>query len=153
MHYDGHYRCGVVIVSNEVVLTAAHCVLSLRIDLIRIIMPNQTERRAVEVIMHEAYEAYHKNHDVAIIRLNQKIEFGQTMSPVCLPVNKQEPGGKTGRALGWLFHSTASQVANAVLHVNMTIYSHGDCIKMRFKPGSVSGYMASLTPPNATAKY
>jgi Trypsin len=145
MHYDGHYRCSVVVISNEVVLTAAHCVLSLRMDLIRIHLPNQAELRAVEVTIHEAYEAYHKNHDVAIIRLNRKIVFSEKMSPVCLPVNKQEPGGKTGRALGWQFHTTASHLANALMQVNMTIYSHADCIKMRFKPGTISGYMVSLS--------
>jgi hypothetical protein len=65
----------------------------LRHDLISVFLPDGSERKAIDVIMHESYDSYHKNHDVAIIRLNQKLEFDQSTSPVCLPLHKQDPAG------------------------------------------------------------
>jgi hypothetical protein len=50
-------------------------------------------RKAVDVLMHDSYNAYDNNHDVAIIRLNQKIVFNQNAAPVCLPMNRLEPAG------------------------------------------------------------
>jgi secreted trypsin-like serine protease len=43
--------------------------------------------------------------------------------------------------LGWRFQMTQYQYADALLLVNVTIYSYAECIRMKYKPSAISGYM------------
>lgn len=82
-------------VSNEYVMTAAHCLTGRNKDSIQVVVgdhdvstgteTNSTVVHTVkEIIIHENYDGANKN-DIGLIRLNKPIEYNEDVGPVCLP--------------------------------------------------------------------
>ena len=98
---DGYWFCGGAILTEDFVITAAHCVEDMKPDeaLIRIgdhdnSDPNDTEHHKKQTIeikkikMHSKYDPETANNDIALLKLKTKIDFQKfdgTVAPICLP--------------------------------------------------------------------
>ena len=97
---NGH-RCGGTLIDENHVLTSAHCVTDTAYswqDLILIFGTNnlgikkQYNRNRLDLsilqfIVHPKYDPEYMYYDVAIIQLNETIEFNEHIRPVCLPTS------------------------------------------------------------------
>lgn len=59
-----------------------------------------------EIIVHENFksDSFEDNHDIALIRLSQDIEFTEFIKPICLPFSNLDNGLIDGKHLyttGW----------------------------------------------------
>lgn len=101
--YNGQFHCGASLVSEDYVVTAAHCVRRLQRSKIRVILGDHDQfittetpaiMRAVSaIIRHRNFDANTYNHDIALLRLRKKVIFGKTIRPVCLPKEASDPAG------------------------------------------------------------
>ncbi|XP_053212679.1 proclotting enzyme-like [Panonychus citri] len=129
-------QCGATLVSDNVILTAAHCVYessaigSVR-DPSKVIVrlgehdiENDSEDDAVKdfsvqtIKIHDAFDPKTYRNDIALIVLSEKVTFNERMAPICLPYDSQlfRFGNITGRSAtitGWgrtSFNGPSSQV-------------------------------------------
>lgn len=88
--------CDATIISNQFILTVAHCLYNRTIDTIGIIVGTTDYARPTEsryaatyrifgVVIHPDYEPVSMLNDIAIIKTGP-IEFNPAVAPVCLPI-------------------------------------------------------------------
>ena len=88
-------HCAGVIISHEVILTAAHCndtIDNHRLKKVRIGHGDINDNEAIdidieEILVHPNYteSLYHIENDLAMLKLNQALKFNRDITPICLP--------------------------------------------------------------------
>jgi gram-positive specific serine protease len=92
-----------------------------------------------EIIIHELYTE--KEHDIALVRLNEDVEFQKNVKTICLPVSDIQKNIKSNNAIarklniaGW--GKTANDESSDVLQKTVVDYlDHEDCVE-RFETAS-----------------
>ncbi|EDS44459.1 coagulation factor X [Culex quinquefasciatus] len=138
------YICGGFLVSDRVVVTAAHCVtapngyqmvpeaLSVRLGVYELLAMtrNGQEHRVERVYRHEDYVASSYRQDVAVLMLQTVVEFTRFVQPVCL-WNVEEFGAGldlVGTVSGWGL-TEYDVLANSLKSARLPMVSYLDCLE------------------------
>lgn len=147
------------LLSESWVLTAAHVLRSQRRD--NIIIPVSKEHvtiflglhdvrnkmdavnRTVEkIILHEAFDIQNYNHDIALVKLKEKVAMGPYVMPVCLPQFEHELEGPhpntLGLVAGWgisnpnvtvdeVISSGMRTLSDILQYVKLPVVLHAEC--------------------------
>uniref|UniRef100_A0A1A9ZT31 CLIP domain-containing serine protease n=1 Tax=Glossina pallidipes TaxID=7398 RepID=A0A1A9ZT31_GLOPL len=120
------YRCMGTIVSDEHVLTAAHCVENLVHDLrlIYVRVGNETsytDVQIVEALIHPNYNEPLFNNDVALLKLSTPHDVNESFKKICLPQSDiQSLAGNIGLVVGW---RDSNRNASGLTRTNMRYIS------------------------------
>uniref|UniRef100_A0A8C6XY49 Peptidase S1 domain-containing protein n=1 Tax=Naja naja TaxID=35670 RepID=A0A8C6XY49_NAJNA len=98
------------LLSESWVLTAAHVLRSQRRD----------NTLTAEIILHESFDIQNYNHDIALVKLKEKVTMGPYIMPVCLPQDSQELGGPQPNTLGLT-------LSDVLQYVKLPVVLHEEC--------------------------
>ncbi|GAB0093130.1 venom serine protease-like [Sergentomyia squamirostris] len=158
--YNGQFHCGASLVSEDYVVTAAHCVRRLQRSKIRVILGDHDQfittetpaiMRAVSaIIRHRNFDANTYNHDIALLRLRKKVVFGKSIRPVCLPQETSDPAGSIGTVIGWGRTSEGGSLPGTLQQVKVPILTLAQCRNMKYRASRITPNMlcAGKGPPS-----
>lgn len=139
------YICGGTIISENFVITAAHCTVPNRILLaandlvVKLGLHNRTGPSehtrmydVVEIIRHEAFNKDNLRNDVALLRMADDIVFSDYIQPVCLwPVSMNDLSSilkDRGYVVGWGKGHT-NKIAEILQEATVAAVDYETCLK------------------------
>ncbi|KAH8270133.1 hypothetical protein KR018_004313 [Drosophila ironensis] len=133
---QGSWWCGGSILSNNVVVTAAHCTdgaASVTISYGATVRTNPKFTQTIsssDFIQHESYFALTVRNDISLIK-TPLISFSSAVGKIDLPAISSSYStytGETAVASGWgLISDSATSVASDLQYVDLTIISNDKC--------------------------
>lgn len=110
--FSSTHRCGGAVLNENFIATAGHCVDDLLTSQIRIRVGEYDfshvqeqlpyiERAVSKKIVHPKYNFYTYEYDLALVKLEQPLEFAPHIMPICLPATEDLLVGQNGTVTGW----------------------------------------------------
>lgn len=127
------FVCGGTLISNQWILTAAHCVEDAT-NLDVYLGDHDFDRVGSETIISASkwtYLRYDENNfsnDIALVKLRTPVQFSDKISPICLPNGKYSSIGSRAIVTGWGdIYENAGQGSRYLRQANVPVNSPSVC--------------------------
>lgn len=134
------YKCGGIIISSSLILTAAHCILENGNQMIpeRVKVHvgrgnlgnfdiNSKEFEVFEILCHEDFNRGTVRHDIALLKLATNMAFTAFIQPACLPQNDFTIVNEIGVVVGF-GRTESGQLSSILREAQMLVPSKMDCL-------------------------
>ncbi|KAH8382105.1 hypothetical protein KR009_001899, partial [Drosophila setifemur] len=144
--FSSTHRCGGALINENWIATAGHCVDDLLISQIRIRVGEYDfshvqeqlpyiERGVSQKVVHPKYSFLTYEYDLALVKLEQPLEFAPHVSPICLPETESLLIGMNATVTGWGRLSEGGTLPSVLQEVSVPIVSNDNCKSMFMRAG------------------
>jgi len=129
-----HY-CGGAIVTNEWIVTAAHCAQG-PANTYHVVAGDHDNsnddfseqiRAVVEIVSHPEYDSFWISNDIAMMKLASPLSFNENTLPAIIPVKGFVPIAPTATTIGWGRLSSGGALPNILQKVVVPLKSDAEC--------------------------
>lgn len=148
-------HCGGAMITSKHILSAGHCfkwdnfkVMKVLIGLDNIDdMTNVETRNISSVVIHEAFTstAVRDENDIAIVKLDAPVQFGDSIVPICLPEPNEDFTNRVGTIVGWGRVGVTKSSSKVLLKASIRILSDEDCMKSQLAQHLKPSMMCAFT--------
>ncbi|XP_058460638.1 phenoloxidase-activating factor 2-like [Malaya genurostris] len=133
------FHCGGSLIDDFVVLTAASCVRKKKNSSLLVFagvwdvtdeLENRQIRKVSEIIIHPSFLPTSRIYDVALLVLEDKVDFTSTANRICLPDANVVFNDRYCLATGWgvtPMEKSSDQLSSIMKMVELQLVEHNDC--------------------------
>ncbi|KAH8361637.1 hypothetical protein KR084_011812, partial [Drosophila pseudotakahashii] len=127
LELDGDHDCGAVIFSDQIVITAAHCVRSSNLKRYSVRVGSSKPNQGGQVVKIARFMRNDRNtNDIAVIRLKTRLQLGDSVKPI--PLADEDPkDGTSALVSGWGRIKYQGSVPKTLLKVTVNIVDRREC--------------------------
>ncbi|CAH0394977.1 unnamed protein product [Bemisia tabaci] len=144
--FSSTHRCGGALLNENWIATAGHCVDDLLASQIRIRVGEYdfssvqepypfAERGVAKKVVHPKYNFFTYEYDLAMVRLDNPLEFAPHIIPICLPGSDDLLIGENATVTGWGRLSEGGTLPSVLQEVSVPIISNDKCKSMFLRAG------------------
>ncbi|ELK15909.1 Enteropeptidase [Pteropus alecto] len=140
LYYDDQLLCGASLVSNDWLVSAAHCVYGRNLEPSKwkailglhmtsnLTSPHVVTRLIDQIVINPHYNKRMKDNDIAMMHLEFKVNYTDYIQPICLPEENQLfPAGKICSIAGWGSVVYQGPTVNILQDADVPLLSNEKC--------------------------